>query len=276
MYNIHNPYQNEIYDEEPQQLDIRFAFVTQTLPDTITTLHNFVKCRDFLSDIIFWKKIKTYDKSLYRFKLDPNNFPLIGKQLAIKANRQHIENIITNCAWGTIGHFSTQPTKNPEITIVNLPTYFEDNPPSISFNTLLLKTAAVFDYKRQNPKTLLEYLPSKERNYIERIGLDFWIFLVQNQNKLYPHLLQFTDPNVYSWDTTTIHEYLGIVSMFTPHSPDSNAKQYYQALKQQQQNNAKTNKNKTSRTLSTPPKPNMAAVNPFDLFQANLHAIPDE
>lgn len=270
MYNIHNPYQNETYHEEHQKLDIKFAFVTKTLPDTFTTLHNFVKCRDFLSDIIFWKENKTYDKSLYRFQLNPNNYPLVGKQLAIKAKQQHLENIIENCSWRTIGHFNTQSTKDPEIAIVDLPPDFTDNPSSISFYTLLIKTAAVFNYRTQDPKTLLNSLPLKERDYIERIGPDFFLFLVNNQNKLYPHPLQFTDPNVYTWDTQVIHEYLGIVSMFTRHSPDSNAKQYYQALKQQQQNNAKTNKNKTSRTIHTPPKPNMAAVNPF-----NLH-VPDE
>lgn len=264
MHILSNPYSDKKYDEEPQQLDIRFAFITKTLPDTYTTLHNFVKCRDFLSDAIFWWQNDQQNKSVYRFSVEQLN--LITPNLAVKGSEQHIKTLIENCAWGTLGQIMAEPTKDKEIALITLPNHAISNPSQISFYSLLLKLATIANFKHNEQFKILdnENLPDKERDYLNIIGTDFFLYLYQHQSKLYylPH--KFIDPTVYKWSDSQIHEYLGIVSLFKKHSPDSIAKQYYLKLKQQFKNDNK-NKNKNTPNRNNRAKYYMAAINPNNI-----------
>ena len=228
-----NPHANTKFGEEYQELDVRFAFVTETLPKEVKTLHNFVKCRDFLSDAIYWKHKKIHDIEVYGFKLDSLDLQQISPFIAIKADPKKIDRLELNCVIPGNFYWVDRPEKN--IALISLPEYSIINPINISLSSLIIKLLTVLDIRKPF-KEQINLLPKKEQGYIKEIGLP----LIEEVTKkgLYSHLPR----SVITWDNQdavnkldpyTLHNNLGIVSCFKPYSPDSNIKQYFLKLKKQ-------------------------------------------
>ena len=283
MYKVHNPHENVHYSEENQDLLVQFAFATPTIPNTWITLHNFVKCRDFLSDAIFWKTNGTLNKKVYGFSISKQNYTLLKNYIAVKARPEYIDSICQNCNAEFNGQFVTERTEDPSIALVTLHSIGVMNPVTISFFSLLIKLYAVVDFGAiRKGKDLEDHpkIPAKEKGYLSKIGYDFFlVLLAQPQLHTVHNRLNFKDEKVLTYDDSTIHEYLGIVSMFNAHSPDSNLKTHYQTLKQQYENDKKNkNKNPNLRTDTTTTQLVdliKAAIDP-NWLNAQFDAIPEE
>jgi hypothetical protein len=225
-----NPYKNNYYSEENQSLVVKFA-ICKPVGNGYETIHNFVNCRDFLSDVIFWHQNKIYDRSIYRFKVEEENLKTIYPYLAIES--KHLDNILSNIdllkgvgkitGWGD------------NTCVIEFDPIWFANSANISLLSLTLKVLAHKRY-RPFPELVASILESnhKEKKYINTIKPERYIELITGGLKELSSDMLVMDNNeeFLSWDNSTIHEYLGIVSMFSTHSPKSNLMRYYQKQKQ--------------------------------------------
>jgi hypothetical protein len=225
-----NPYSNESYSEEAQSLVVKFA-ICKPVGNGYETIHNFVNCRDFLSDVIFWHQNKIYNRTLYRFQIETKNLQTIHPYLAIES--KHLDNILSNINQ-LKGVGKITGWVNNTCVIEFDPIWFA-NSVNISLLSLTLKVLA---YKHNTPITTLveEILQSKhkEKEYIKKIKPERFITLITGSLKNLSSDMLVMDNNeeFLSWGNSAIHEYLGIVSLFNPHSPKSNLMRYYQKQKQ--------------------------------------------
>lgn len=256
---IENPYKDVRYAEETQKLDIRFAFCIQTIPNTFCTVSNFVQCRDFLSDTLYWKRNKTYDKKIYNYSIKAEDYPLISDFIAVKARPDQLQNLQANITVGRLGRTYYYPTNDNTCGIISLARHWITNPVSISLASLLIKLlcdATVEENPIKNPR-----LPQKEKNYIKQIGTDFLEWLAINQTLIPKTPLDLLGTE--NLNDNDIHEFLGIVSMFKKYSPESNLKKEYTALKNYFQEKQKQKKeiSETSKTTNNPDTTNYTAAN---------------
>lgn len=237
-----NLHQDKHYNQEAQQLDIRFAFVVETLPQEYITLHNFVKCRDFLSDIIYWKANNIQDVKIYDFGLTPIELEQLNNAIAIKADKNLIDNLLHNTRWAP---FYLENCKRIDNNTVIL---FPDmgpfaNPINTSLFSLMIKVMSVIDVTKPFEEQI-KLLPQKEQGYINKIGLQFFKQLLATNlsyNQKFPKVaLYWDDVKTYNLDPYTLHENLGIVSVFSKHSPNSNIKRHFRQLKKQMEENEKS------------------------------------
>ncbi len=228
-----NPHANEYYAEEHQELQVKFAFVTETLPKEVKTLHNFVNCRDFLSDAIYWKQFKLKDIEIYGFKMSPLNIEQISPFMAIQADPSKLNQLEKNARIHENFYYVDRPEKN--ISLISLHEFAIRNPINISIASLMIKLLCVLDLKEPF-KNQIDKLPKKEQGYLKVIGLPIMEGIARTGlgNCLSKDILRWEKPDeVKKLDPYTLHDNLGIVSCFKPYSPDSNMKKYFLKLKKQ-------------------------------------------
>lgn len=220
--------------ESSQDKAIRFAFCKEE-GDTLTMCHQFVKCRDFLSDV--WYHVKSgKDVSYYGFKYD-STFPrpdvdavklliYIGNledYEAFQQNQELLINTIAYIGWGT-------PTITPVSFDEGEKTYFYLKAPiqwcatsySLSLLTFLCRLAC---YKNTEGDLLSTtntrftvdkgYLQSKhlKYGYTLRDAIKVWM------NS--PLLIDFGT----TWEVETIHDYGGVLNTFMSQDQKLNTKQ---------------------------------------------------
>ena len=282
-----NAFENVHYSEEKQQLQVKMALVASTLPNEYKTLHNFVNCRDFLSDAIYWKAQNTPNKRVYGFSISERDMLDIQPLLAIETDSKHIDTLYQNMHRYAMYHIQGYISLDKEHCILILDSRAIANPVNMSFITLYIKYLCVAD--AGNPVIEeLKKLPAKEQRYIKTIGVSTFQRLINSPSTILPaNPLQWTqdaEEVVKNMGPEHIHDYLGIVSMFVSYSPNSNLKQYFQELKKQTEANerisAKANRNRhsTSNTSSFLLKKAAFDLNQVaeDLLFNVDHAIPAE
>lgn len=228
-----NPHANEYYAEERQELQVKFAFVTETLPKEVKTLHNFVNCRDFLSDAIYWKQFKLKDIEIYGFKMNPLNIEQISPFMAIQADPSKLNQLEKNARIHENFYYVDRPEKN--ISLISLHEFAIRNPINISIASLMIKLLCVLDFKEPF-KNQIDKLPKKEQGYLKEIGLPLMEEITRSGlgNYLSKDKLVWEKPDeIKKLDPYTLHDNLGIVSCFKSYSPNSNMKKYFLKLKKQ-------------------------------------------
>lgn len=283
-----NLHQDKHYDQESQNLDVRFAFVVETLPHEYVTLHNFVKCRDFLSDVIYWKNNNIQDVKIYGFGLTPVELGQFDNIIAIKADKNLIDNLIRNTYWAPF-HIENLKRIDNE-TVILFPGMMPfTNPINTSLFSLMVKVMSVIDLTKPFEEQV-KLLPQKEQEYINKIGLSFFKQLLSTHlaySKKFPQVaLYWDDVKTYKLDPYTLHENIGIVSVFNKYSPNSNIKRHFRQLKKQMEDSEKNptknnlryvNHSSTTYTYVVLDKMLNAAVAPAPnaLEQANFQQAPD-
>lgn len=274
-----NPHENEHYDEEQQDLNIKFAFVTQTIPGTIRTLHNFVKCRDFLSDAIYWRNNSLTGKRVYGFSIKDTDFSFINSDLAIQTEtEEQYNNLQTNFTTGVLRDFAQCYQTDKERTLyLRLRNFWDVNPTLISLVSLLIKLACAkvgsISEMVNNPN-----LPYKEKKYISTINPTVLIYMLESPDFLPQADLDWIT-DVSDWSTDQIHDFLGIVSMFSPYSPNSNLKEAYKKIKTKalsETANIKNPTNPDNDPLTSATMKFIISVNEMEQFQIAMDNLNNE
>src|SRR5437868_107874 len=82
--------EDETLNEIQQQIPIRLAFAT-VCGDEVTRIHEFVKCRDFLGDVV-WATANQKSMDIYGFTIDPSK-QIIDKEvttLLLEINKEDV------------------------------------------------------------------------------------------------------------------------------------------------------------------------------------------
>ena len=88
-------------DQIDQYISNFYSFVTKLTPETVSIAHPYVKCRDFLNDVlIFSTYIKKDIEKVYGFSLEINKNPINWEfpQLLIKYEKEEELNEMRNIA----------------------------------------------------------------------------------------------------------------------------------------------------------------------------------
>lgn len=238
-----NPHEHKHYDQEHQKLDVRFAFIVETLPKEYVTLHNFVKCRDFLSDVIYWKQRELSNIKIYGFSLTNIELEQVSNNLAIRAEPKLLDKLLQNINYAS-SYISNCKRIDDSTLILFINRAIIANPINISLFSLIMKVLTIIDINK-NFKNEIKLLPAKEQDYINKIGINFFETLlvpgkIPYQMKFPLSSLYWDDINTYKLDPHTLHENIGIVSIFNTHSPNSNIKRHFRQLKKQTEDNEKS------------------------------------
>lgn len=203
-----------------QALELKMSFA-QLKPKTVARIHDWIKCRDFLGDVIYATETgKPF--GIYGFKYDPatdipidkNNFNLLLKFPNKKMLDAFMGNmIIINdlCKKNKKKLPVVYNTQDELIIVLKSSKYWQLNIPLLSFYTFILKIMCV-EYK--DPMNWQEELPnlapkSTERGYIKTTKpiLDMLI------NKCYAIFKRCSITGVVGTADYEIHNYSGFISL---------------------------------------------------------------
>lgn len=204
-----------------QSLELKMSFA-RVAGDSVDRIHHWVKCRDFLGDIL-WATDTNKKKSIYGLTYDPaEDLPIEKDSLTLLLkfpNTQMLESFLKNQSiLDTLEKNNEQPssifyaTDDKEILLVKASPFWQQNIPVLSFYTFILKVMCI-PYK--DPSNWMVELLSinnscPEANYIRKMG--------KNLDILWKHCYNIfkDDFNIHGFDTTknitTIHNYSGFIS----------------------------------------------------------------
>lgn len=175
--------------EIQQTLDVKFAHVIRQKNGTYTNVHPFVKCRDFLGDVLHSVQINK-SVGIYGFNFNPKKQKIYKNKLmlAIKFPTQESFNNFYNNrdkVYYFILHEMGLLSKESLITwcyksaeqlvILEAPKFWKDSIAALSFLTFLIKCAS---YKLDPDKSLLEAIKDV------KVEKKYW----DGQTKLVPTL----------------------------------------------------------------------------------------
>lgn len=245
---LHNPHKNKYYSEEGQTLVVQFAFC-KPVGNDFSTIHNFVNCRDFLSDVVWWKANQQYSQVVYRFAVQADDIADLQPLLAVTSDLMPILRTNLSLIRGIVNVHEIDETT----VVLELAPYWIANPVNTSLLSLSLKLLALKENSTWE-ELIAAVGDHKERTYIKAIDEKRFLQLIQDPEALPTEPLIMANHDVcLQWPAYQIHEYLGIVSMFKKHSPASNLKDYFQQKQKQTESNAARqpakNKDRNSRTV---------------------------
>lgn len=209
--------------EIPQQIDGKFSFARKE-GDKLYQVHEYVKCRDFLGDIVWFNKYGV-PTSIYGFKsnanrkIDPNKTTLL-----FKGASKTLENVINNVkvvihpieeANGLPLTEITPILQEPDKLLIEASPLWQKNLWAISLYTFLIKVCA---YSLTNEKTWVEQIKetkTNEANYIKSTE-----FVLEKVLKNLVSLIESSDlvtgyPNEGTLHISQIHNSCGFVSIFS-------------------------------------------------------------
>ena len=165
-----------------QAVDIKFSFATVNENNEITRCHDWVKCRDFLGDVVITTNTekKTH---IYGFTYDLKKNPAIDKKnttLLLKFPDEVTKDAYLNNSFllnkynkiNNLGETSFLPTKDPLIYLVIGDPFWQKNFVTISLYTFLMKCMGYNlqlgeDWKKQ----IVNYTnDTPEKRYIKETG----------------------------------------------------------------------------------------------------------
>jgi len=229
-------------DQNEQYISNFYSFVTKLTPETVSIAHPYVKCRDFLNDVlIFSTYIKKDIERIYGFSLEINKNPIDwgNPQFLIKYGKtEELDLFIKNLHYlhqledfYEISKTSVERTNFKKTILISFSSFWVSNTLSLSFYTYILRCLSyplegnlwefINNYKitktdwQRNPCLTL----NPEGRLIEDISpndLSFFILFLpqiveQNHNYDYLHYYINND-NKYS-----IHDQAGFVSFLLHH-----------------------------------------------------------
>ena len=204
-----------------QSLELKMAFA-RVAGDSVDRIHHWVKCRDFLGDVI-WATDTNTRKSIYGLTYDPaEDLPIEKDSLTLLLkfpDSKMLEIFLKNQSiLDTLEKNNEQPssifytTDDKEILLVQTSKFWQQNIPMLSFYTFILKVMCV-QYKDQS--NWMVELPSinkscPETAYIHKMGNNLDI-LYKNCYNIFKN-----DHNIHGYPPKTridfVHNYSGFVS----------------------------------------------------------------
>jgi hypothetical protein len=204
-----------------QVFELKMAFA-RIAGDSVDRIHHWVKCRDFLGDII-WATDTNTKKSIYGLTYDPvEDLPIEKDSLTLLLkfpDTKMLDTFFKNQSiLDTLEKNNKQPssvfyaTNDEKIILVKASQFWQQNIPVLSFYTFILKVMCV---QYENPVNWLVELPRIKKNcpetcYIKKLGKNLDI-LYQNCYNIFKD-----DHNIHGYPKNTridtVHNYSGFVS----------------------------------------------------------------
>jgi hypothetical protein len=220
--------------EEPQQLGVRFAFYNN-VGRHVEPVHPFVKCRDFLGDMVYanYHKKKV---SIYGFTAPETTEFSQWTSLLIEFDNQTLRKTFWDqaCAlyryyYGNLAFWMAE-TDSPDHLLVELDYEHQRSVLAISMLTFLLKCAAVPHESFDNLEPGLEKYP-KELGYYKQTK-DLLLILSRNLSLIHKDRKGVTGhPNEESLSPSVIHHGSGFISLITLEKNGNMENEYVQTIR---------------------------------------------
>ena len=229
-------------DQVEQYISNFYSFVTKLTPETVSIAHPYVKCRDFLNDVlIFSTYIKKDIERIYGFSLEINKNLIDwgNPQLLIKYEKtEELDLFIKNLHYlhqfedfYEISKTSVERTNYKKTILISFSSFWVSNTLSLSFYTYILRCLSYplegnfwkfinnYEITKEDWKGKSYLTLNPEGRLIEDIIPDKLSFFIQNlpqiveQNHNYDYLHYYiNNDNKYS-----IHDQAGFVSFLLNH-----------------------------------------------------------
>ena len=204
-----------------QSFELKMAFA-RVAGDSVDRIHPWVKCRDFLGDVI-WATDTNKSKSIYGLTYDPaNDLPIEKDSLTLLLkfpDTKMLDIFLKNQSiLDTLEKNNKQPssifyaTNDKEILLVKASPFWQQNIPMLSFYTFILKVMCV-PYKEPaawQTELCTHNKSCPEAYYIEKMGKNLDI-LYQNCYTIFKD-----DHHIHGYPPETridtVHNYSGFVS----------------------------------------------------------------
>ena len=229
-------------DENEQYISNFYSFVTKLTPETVSIAHPYVKCRDFLNDVlIFSIYIKKDIERIYGFSLEINKNPIDWEnpQLLIKYEDEDELNLfIKNLHYlhqfedfYEISKTSVESTNFKKTILISFSSFWVSNTLSLSFYTYILRCLSyplegnfwkfINNYeiikKDWQGRSYNEINP--EGRLIEDISPNALSFFIQNLPQIAEqnHNYDYLDWHINYDNKYSIHDQAGFVSFLLHH-----------------------------------------------------------
>jgi hypothetical protein len=210
-----------------QAVEIKFSFATVNEDNSVQRVHEWVKCRDFLGDVLVGHATKK-EQAIYGFSygtkdslpIDDNNLTLLLKFPNATTRNNFMEN--TPILDTLNSNNKAQPTAidktdDPLILLLTSDVRWQRNIPVESFYTFILK---IMGYKYTNPENWMEELKKwptypSERNYVSNTSTENMNMLFADALNVFPS----TDITGHTKSTplVNVHNYSGFYSICGTH-----------------------------------------------------------
>ena len=230
-------------DQIEQYISNSYSFVTKLTPETVSIAHPYVKCRDFLNDVlIFSTYIKKDIERIYGFSLEINKNPIDWKnpQLLIKYGKpEELDLFIKNLHYlhqledfYEISKTSVENTNFNNIILITFSSFWVSNTLNLSFYTYILRCLSYplegnfwkfinnYEITKKDWQDKSYSILNPEGRLIENIIPDDLSFFIQNlpqiveQYHSYPYLNYYINNSI----NYSIHDQAGFVSFILNHS----------------------------------------------------------
>jgi len=234
---------NQKLDQVDQYISNKYSFVTKLNSETVSIAHPYVKCRDFLNDVlIFSNYIKKDIDRVYgfTFNIDSNFINWADPQLLIKyEKKEHLDLFIKNInylhyfeTFYELSYTKVEETNSKKTILVSFSPFWVSNTLSLSLYTFILRCLSyplednfweyIKNYKiinkdwqgkpytNVNPEgyLLIDINPDNLSSFIQNLPQ------IVEQNENYDYLqYHINNDNKYS-----IHDQAGFVSFLMYHS----------------------------------------------------------
>jgi len=232
MRTIINPeYEEPNLSQIEQSVNVGFSYAKTLDNGEVKRYHEWVKCRDFLGDVIWSNKYKR-PISIYRFNgsydripLEDGHFELLLKFPSALVKRYFLsnyKNILHNLEFNNeIPLTTVEDGVDKNIVLLKCPEFWRESIPAISFYTFIIKVCC---YKYENPVQWMDVLRgmnrSTEGQYVRGLGLNL-PKLLKNVRKYIGNPVNLTGfSGEEARSTHVIHNSCGFYSRFQ--MPDTN------------------------------------------------------
>lgn len=229
-------------DQIEQYISNFYSFVTKLTPETVSIAHPYVKCRDFLNDVlIFSTYIKKDIERIYGFSLEINKNPIDwgNPQFLIKYGKtEELDLFIKNLYYlhqledfYEISKTSVERTNFKKTILISFSSFWVSNTLSLSFYTYILRCLSyplegnLWEFINNYKTTTKDWrgeshlTVNPEGRLLEDIIPDKLSLFIQNlpqiveQNHDYSYLHYYINNNNYY----SIHDQAGFVSFLFHH-----------------------------------------------------------
>lgn len=213
--------------------DVQLSEIGQTIPllfsyakvegDTVVRKHTYVKCRDFLGDVI-WANAYEKPVDIYRFKCSKETVPLENTlQLLVKFPKSaykdaffsNFEHIVHGTEKSNNLSLSTITEVSGNEVVIVADGFWQQTIQGISLYSFLIKCCA---YKYKDTTNWIEELHKKsgiESEYVQTLGVARLTKLLQMFTKsMIPHVNVSGFKGEEDMDVYTLHDGCGFVNTF--------------------------------------------------------------
>lgn len=218
-----NDYSNKLgLAEIDQDLLIRMAYIHKESDGTYTQLHDDVKCRDFLGDVLYSEQINK-PVSIYGFKWDPKKQKIdrdslrlvlnfVGNIKTLQQFTKNINLVRTIEKQHKLKLTRLYKTQHPDKLILEASTFWLKSTFNMSFYTYLLKCMGYSYTNLDNWFTEIKQFSNNESSYAKQVT-NVWPFYVKYLKKINNRLPSVIgDKYTENTSISFVHNSTGFVS----------------------------------------------------------------